>query len=194
MRGFEKPAVERRVGTVLGPADRQQPIVLDRLVAADEAGRELAVGVLDEFLVDLHLILGGDHLVMRLEMLLAAPLRVRVLGEELRRQHLAVPVDDDAQAVGATRSPDHRLPTVPLFEHQQFDERATETDAAREPVAGEIGDRDLGLDRPGGRSARPKREPSPFARGPAARCCRWRPGDPCSSRSCSRLCAPRECR
>ena len=40
MRGFQIPAVERRVRTVLGPADRQQPVVLDRLVAADEAGRE----------------------------------------------------------------------------------------------------------------------------------------------------------
>ena len=113
---------------LFGPALGQQPIVFDRGGLGHETGREAVFGILDQLLVDLHLILLRDHLVVGLVRLFTLREVSRTsLGvedrHELGRQRCACLVHNDTHAVGATGGPDHQ---VVLVEHAQLQERAAE--------------------------------------------------------------------
>jgi hypothetical protein len=53
----------------MAPPQRQDAVVLEVAVLAEEAGGEVAVGVLEQLLVDLYLLVAGDRLAGRPEVL-----------------------------------------------------------------------------------------------------------------------------
>ena len=135
VRRLEEPAGQGRAGAVRLPAARQEAVVLHRLAAADEAGRELALRVPQQRLVDLHLVRRRDHLVVRLVLLLGrSPGRGRRTpsAAACRRRRRARPssfVRPDAQTT-CSGSPVRRR-----ADDRQLQERAAEADAAREAMA-----------------------------------------------------------
>ena len=93
---------QRRVGDVARvPAGRAQAVVLDDPVAVQEARGELQRRGLGQLLVDLHLVLGGDDLVVGLERQAVRP-GVEGLG---RQRLVGRALEDHADVVGAARGP-----------------------------------------------------------------------------------------
>ena len=95
-------------------------------IASEEAGIEFVPGVERQLLVDLDLVLGDDRLIMWL-------ICLRV-GEELRPEWPPQAVDDHAHGIGSAGGPDDLLGRS--LNGQDFEELATEPDAAGKPVAG----------------------------------------------------------
>src|SRR5437762_14378998 len=95
MGRLQKFTGQRWIGTLLGPAERQEPIVFHRRVASNKTGREISVGIMDELLENLNLILSRDGLsgligVMQLIGLTRNRGCVRAPLEKFRRQRLVV--------------------------------------------------------------------------------------------------------
>jgi len=148
------------------PAKWQQAVVLQLVIAPDEAGGERAFVIEIQLLINLHLILSRDRrtrsllqvpIVMRLVILWIDARQIVVVAgsgiivvsrlaavvvdiEQLRRQTLvalcAAAIGDDAQRVGAARAP-HDLSSR-IVSHFQLQECTTKTNAAWETVAGVI--------------------------------------------------------
>ena len=74
------------------PTERQEPVVFQVFLPPDEACRELAFRVFDQLLLDLHLILARDDLMVRLVLL--GP--VGSAFEELRGQDRPRLIDERA--------------------------------------------------------------------------------------------------
>src|SRR5438067_13799429 len=101
----------------------QQAIVFHLVVDAEEAGREKALFIFRQVLINLRLILPGDDLVMRLPSLLARRNSCGAirLPPMFAGDGLVLLIDDHASIVGPPRRPQ----SVPvLIQHFELNERA----------------------------------------------------------------------
>src|ERR1041384_270944 len=95
MSGFQKFARQRRIGTFLGPAERQKAIVFYRRVAANKAGGEVPLGIEHQLFENLNLILACNRVprlvaVMRLVSLVRWRRDIGARLEKFGGQWLAV--------------------------------------------------------------------------------------------------------
>src|SRR5882724_5204830 len=102
------------------------------MIQTDKASCSLPRTVCKQLLVNLHLVLLGDHIIVRLKDLLACDSVV----EKLRRKNfIGSTIDNRSNLIGAARSPDNFAGGIENF---QRDESPAKRNPGRETVSGEI--------------------------------------------------------
>ena len=146
---MQELAVELRARALRGPASWQQAVVFYFFVSPDETRRVIAVGVFHQLFVDLDLLRRRDRMVLAPEVRLSRAFLVAVSPDVLGIENLAFVIDNESGFVGRARRPDDlRLLGLRIddarIHHIELDERAPESDAAREAVPGLVRHRHFG--------------------------------------------------